>query len=140
MFASETERTQGVATGERLTGAGQGRELQPVVPVKAKADPARRFPAWTDKVWHEDVLAEAWGRVRRNGGPAGGDGETCADIGSQGVGRWRGEPGAGPEGRALPAEAGAVGSHPEETARQIPAPGPPVQKGPGGPDLDPAGA
>ncbi len=37
------------------------------------------------------MLAEAWRRVHRNGGAAGVDGETFADIESSGVGRWLGE-------------------------------------------------
>jgi len=39
-------------------------------------------------VWREDVLAVAWRAVRRNGGAAGVDGETVADIESRGVDRW----------------------------------------------------
>ena len=42
-------------------------------------------------MWREDFLAEAWRRVRRNGGSAGVDGETVADVESYGVGRWLGE-------------------------------------------------
>ena len=42
-------------------------------------------------MWREDFLAEAWRRVRRNGGTAGVDAETFADIESYGVGRWLGE-------------------------------------------------
>ena len=41
-------------------------------------------------MWREDVLAVAWQAVRRNGGAAGVDGETVADIESQRVGRWLG--------------------------------------------------
>ena len=44
----------------------------------------------SDKVWRDDVLAVAWQAVRRNGGAAGVDGETVADIESTGVNRWLG--------------------------------------------------
>ena len=91
LFESDTERTQGVATGESLTGSAKVRELQTVLHAKAKEEPDRRFHALIDKVWREDFLAEAWRRVRRNGGTAGVDGETFADIESQGVRRWLGE-------------------------------------------------
>jgi group II intron reverse transcriptase/maturase len=39
-------------------------------------------------VWRADVLAVAWQTVRRNGGAAGVDGETVADIEAFGVDRW----------------------------------------------------
>ena len=58
---------------------------------KAEEEPDWRFHSLIDKVWREDFLAEAWRRVRRNGGAAGVDGETFADIESHGVGRWLGE-------------------------------------------------
>ena len=41
-------------------------------------------------MWRADVLAVAWQAVRRNGGAAGVDGETVADIESFGVERWLG--------------------------------------------------
>jgi len=44
----------------------------------------------SDKVWRDDVLAVAWQTVRRNGGAAGVDGETVADIEALGVDRWLG--------------------------------------------------
>ena len=41
-------------------------------------------------MWRDDVLAVAWQTVRRNGGTAGVDGETVADVESQGVDGWLG--------------------------------------------------
>ncbi len=80
-----------MTTGESLPGSEMVRRLQTVLHAKAKEEPDRRFHALIDKVWREDFLAEAWKRVRRNGGAAGVDGETFADIESYGLGRWLGE-------------------------------------------------
>ena len=80
-----------MTTGESLPGSEKVRKLQTVLHAKAKEEPERRFHALVDKVWREDFLAEAWRRVRRNGGAAGVDAETFADIESYGVGRWLGE-------------------------------------------------
>ena len=80
-----------MTTGENLAGSEKVRKLQTVLHAKAKEEPDRRFHALIDKVWREDFLAEAWRRVRRNGGSAGVDAETFADIESYGVGRWLGE-------------------------------------------------
>ena len=90
-FESSTERTKGVITGESLTGSEKVQRLQTVLHAKAKEEPGRRFHALIDKMWREDFLTEAWRRVRRNGGSAGVDGETFADVESYGVGRWLGE-------------------------------------------------
>jgi len=90
-FERDTERGKGMTTGERLPGSEKVRKLQTVLHAKAKEEPDRRFHALIDKVWREDFLAEAWRRVRRNGGSAGADGETFAAIESYGVGRWLGE-------------------------------------------------
>ena len=80
-----------MTTGASLTGSASVRKLQTVLHAKAKEEPDRRFHALVDKVWREDFLLEAWGLVRRNGGAAGVDGMTVADIEAYGVERWVGE-------------------------------------------------
>ena len=80
-----------MTTGASLTGSTSVRKLQTVLHAKAKEEPDRRFHALVDKVWREDFLLEAWGLVRRNGGAAGVDGMTVADIEAYGVERWVGE-------------------------------------------------
>ncbi len=80
-----------MTTDEGLTGSPSVRRLRRVLHVKAKEEPERRFHALIDKVWREDFLFEAWRRVRRNGGTAGVDGESFADIEAIGVERWIGE-------------------------------------------------
>ena len=78
-------------TGESLTGSAGVRKLQTVLHARAKEEPGRRFHALADKVWRDDFLLAAWALVRRNGGAAGVDGETVADVGAYGVERWIGE-------------------------------------------------
>ena len=80
-----------MTTGASLTGSVSVRKLQTVLHAKAKEEPGRRFHALVDKVWREDFLLAAWARVRRNGGAAGVDGVTVADVGAHGVERWVGE-------------------------------------------------
>ena len=77
-------------TGASLSAPERVQRLQTALHAKAKGAPGFRFYSLSDKVWRDDVLAVAWQTVRRNGGAAGVDGETVADIESQGVDRWLG--------------------------------------------------
>ena len=79
-----------MGTGENLTASAKVQRLQTALHAKAKEAPSLRFYSLSDKVWREDVLAVAWQVVRRNGGAAGVDGETVADIEAFGVDRWLG--------------------------------------------------
>jgi RNA-directed DNA polymerase len=63
------------------------RALQHALYRAAKADPGRRFHALRDKINRRDVLERAWEDVRRNGGAAGIDGITVADVEQYGVSR-----------------------------------------------------
>ena len=128
-----------MATDKGLTGSERVRKLQTMLHAKAKEDPKRRFHALCDKVWREDVLQEAWERVRRNGGSAGVDGEGFKDIEATGVEGWVGGTGAGPEGRDLRTEAGAAGADPEETAWEVSAVRHSLHTGPGSADGGTAG-
>ena len=76
--------------GGSLTGSASVRKLRTVLHAKAKEEPGRRFHALVDKVWRTDFLLAAWALVRRNGGAAGVDGVTVADIEAYGVERWIG--------------------------------------------------
>jgi len=66
-------------------------KLQAALHTKAKGSPQYRFYALYDKVYRADVLAHAYDRCRANGGAAGVDGQTFADIETYGVDRWLGE-------------------------------------------------
>ena len=77
-------------TGESLTASERVQRLQTALHAKAKEALGFRFYSLSDKVWRGDVLAVAWQAVRRNGGAAGVDGETVADIDAFGVDRWLG--------------------------------------------------
>ena len=61
------------------------RELQRSLFVSAKRSRSRRFHALRHLVCREDVLAEAWKRVKGNRGAAGVDGETLTAIEQGGV-------------------------------------------------------
>ena len=77
-----------MGTGENLGASEKVQRLQRALHAKAKEAPSLRFYSLSDKVWRADVLAVAWQTVRRNGGAAGVDGETVADIEAFGVDRW----------------------------------------------------
>jgi RNA-directed DNA polymerase len=66
-------------------------KLQAALHTKAKESPSYRFYALYDKVYRADVLAHAYERCRANGGAAGVDGQTFADIEAYGEARWLGE-------------------------------------------------
>jgi group II intron reverse transcriptase/maturase len=69
----------------------KGRQLQRRLWVAAKRSPERRFHALMDRIWRDDVLREAWQRVRRNRGAAGVDRETLAAVEQDGVERMLAE-------------------------------------------------
>jgi RNA-directed DNA polymerase len=66
-------------------------KLQEALHAKAKAAPKYRFYSLYDKVYLWDVLLHAYQCCQANGGAAGVDGQTFADIQEYGVGRWLGE-------------------------------------------------
>ena len=85
------EGGQDMGTGESLSAPQSVQRLQSALHAKAKESPGFRFYSLCDKVWRDDVLAVAWREMRRNGGAAGVDGQTVADIEAYGVDRWLGE-------------------------------------------------
>src|SRR6185437_15085092 len=56
------------------------RKLQTALHAKAKAEPEFRFYLLYDKMYRADVLSYAYARCKANGGAAGVDGQTFADI------------------------------------------------------------
>ena len=70
---------------ERRALLDKVRQLQRRLWAAAKRSPARRFHALMDRIWRDDVLREAWQRVKRNRGSAGVDRETLAEIEQRGV-------------------------------------------------------
>jgi group II intron reverse transcriptase/maturase len=70
------------------------RQLQRRLWVAAKRSAGRRFHALYDHIRRDDVLREAWRRVRANRGAAGVDRETIADVERYGVARMLDEIGA----------------------------------------------
>ncbi len=64
------------------------RQLQNKLYLTAKKCSSRRFHALYDKVYRDDVLYEAWKRVKANQGSSGMDGITIEDIEASGVNRY----------------------------------------------------
>ena len=64
------------------------RQLQNKLYLTAKKCSSRRFHALYDKVYRDDVLYEAWKRVKANKGSSGVDGITIEDIEVMGVNRY----------------------------------------------------
>jgi group II intron reverse transcriptase/maturase len=64
------------------------RQLQRQLWAAAKRAPGRRFHALYDQICRDDILHEAWRRVRRNRGAAGVDRVTIEEIEQNGVGRF----------------------------------------------------
>ena len=63
------------------------RQLQNKLYLTAKKCSSRRFHALYDKVYRDDVLCEAWKRVKTNKGSSGVDGITIEDIEKKGINR-----------------------------------------------------
>ncbi|WP_160051001.1 group II intron reverse transcriptase/maturase, partial [Nocardiopsis sp. FR4] len=70
---------------------GKVRRLQRKLWTAAKQSPERRFHALFDRVCRDDVLREAWKRVRDNRGASGIDRITLEDVQSYGVERMLAE-------------------------------------------------
>src|SRR3990172_338723 len=87
-------KREGMAGQEIRSNHPRGRE--PVDKVRqlrrrlwaaAKRSPERRFHAIYDRICRSDVLREAWRRGKRNGGAAGVDRQTLAEVEELGVER-----------------------------------------------------
>lgn len=61
------------------------RQLQRKLYLAAKGSSKRKFHALYDKIYREDILNEAWKRVKANGGAGGIDGKSIAAVEEYGV-------------------------------------------------------
>lgn len=89
--ASITRSKEGKAAGLHPRGQAQpqpmdkARKLQRTLYRTAKQQPGRRFTLLYDKVSRQDILQEAWQRVKRNRGAAGIDKVTIEEVEEYGV-------------------------------------------------------
>ena len=67
------------------------RQLQNKLYLTAKKCDSRRFHALYDKVYREDILFEAWKRVKANKGSSGVDGIRIEDIEEMGIEKYLSE-------------------------------------------------
>jgi len=74
-----------------LTPPEKVQKLQQALHAKAKGSPDYRFYLLYDKLYREDILTFAYQCSRANGGAAGVDGQSFADIEAHGLERWLGE-------------------------------------------------
>ena len=70
---------------------GKVRQLQNKLYLTAKKCDSRRFHALYDKVYRDDVLFEAWKRVKANKGSSGVDGIRIEDIEEMGIEKYLSE-------------------------------------------------
>lgn len=66
-------------------------KLQRALHAKAKTEPSYRFYALYDKLYREDILAQAYAQCRSNRGAPGVDGQDFAEVEAYGVQKWLGE-------------------------------------------------
>jgi len=92
--ADEAGKREGMAgkTGPNDPGGRRPRDkvrqLQRTLWAAAKRAPGRRFHALYQHIYRDDILQEAWKRVRRNRGVAGVDGQSLRDVEQYGVERF----------------------------------------------------
>ena len=67
------------------------RQLQNILYLTAKKCDSRRFHALYDKVYRDDVLFEAWKRVKANKGSSGVDGVKIEDVEAMGIEKYLSE-------------------------------------------------
>src|SRR5262249_62347105 len=89
-----SRQTQQVARAWRLGNLATPssvQKLQRALHAKAKAEPGYRFYALYDKLYREDILAQAYAQCRANQGAPGVEGQEFADVEAYGLKRGPGE-------------------------------------------------
>ncbi len=104
----------------RVPPVDKVRQLQRTLWAAAKQSSGRRFHALYDRVYRDDVLGEAWKRVRANRGAAGVDRVTLAAVEEYGVDRMLRELRWTSVEGSVPSVAGAAGGDPKPDGRRRP--------------------